>query len=179
MLNSWPASWKALNYDWKCLESCEEFSTWIFGKYWILLCDKDFFRHQLMSNTMAHQMLGEFVQDYATLYGESTITSNVHNLKHLYDNVCSFGVLDDYSTYPFESMLQSITYFIRTGNNIMPQVTNRVREFDNMNITGSSADQDLLNYPVIAMKQNRTTLHVWKIFLVKTRPAWWMVLVEK
>ncbi|XP_041766358.1 uncharacterized protein LOC121590612 [Anopheles merus] len=36
---------------------------------------------------LAHEMLLKFVRDYATLYGESFISSNVHNLKHVYDDV--------------------------------------------------------------------------------------------
>ncbi|XP_041775313.1 uncharacterized protein LOC121595414 [Anopheles merus] len=128
---------------------------------------------------LAHQMLEQFVQDYATLYGESTITSNVHNLKHMYDDVCRFGVLDDYSTYPFEGMLQSIKHLIRTGNNIIPQLINRVREFDNMNITGSRADQDSHTYPIIAMKQNRSTLHVRKNFMLRQgqRDQWYLLKI--
>uniref|UniRef100_A0A182IDV3 Transposase domain-containing protein n=1 Tax=Anopheles arabiensis TaxID=7173 RepID=A0A182IDV3_ANOAR len=82
-----------------------------------------------------------------------------------------------YATLYGESMLQSIKHLIRTGNNIIPQLINRVREFDNMNITGSRADQDSHTYPIIAMKQNRSTLHVRKNFMLRQgqRDQWYLL----
>ena len=73
-----------------------------------------------MHYELVHEILLKLV------YGDSFLTSNMHNL--IYEHVCNFGTLNEYSTYFYESALYLIKHMIRTGNNIMPQVINRLKE---------------------------------------------------
>ncbi|XP_058128338.1 uncharacterized protein LOC131291482 [Anopheles ziemanni] len=55
---------------------------------------------------VAGEMMKKFVEDYASIYGERYISSNVHNLQHILEEVEHFGPLNTISTYPFENKLQ-------------------------------------------------------------------------
>lgn len=77
---------------------------------------------------VARLMLEEFIEGYIELYGVEYITSNVHNLSHLVDEVEIFGELDTFTAYPFENMLGKIKKMIRTGNRPLAQVARRILE---------------------------------------------------
>ncbi|XP_035918229.1 uncharacterized protein LOC118516445 isoform X1 [Anopheles stephensi] len=81
---------------------------------------------------LAKKMLYKFVKDFANFYGRSNLTSNVHNLIHIYDDVDRFGPLDKISAYVFENHLQFIKRCIRSGNRCLEQVITRGREFENI-----------------------------------------------
>ena len=127
---------------------------------------------------LAHEMLLKFVRSYATLYGDCFVTSNVHNLKHIYEDVCRFGSLDEYSTYIYESALYLIKHMIRTGNNIMPQVINRIKELARMvNELNSVSQQDSHQCPVILNKASGVTLPVRSNFMLRKgdHDGWFML----
>lgn len=119
-------------------------------------------------------MLQRFVREYFTLSGASFVTSNVHKLKHMFDDVNNLGPLDNYSTYPFESALQLIKNLLRTGSNIMPQIVNRLQELSQITIAGNN---DQKTYPIIEKKNNKTTLHIRKDFLLRKgqRDEWFLL----
>lgn len=71
-----------------------------------------------------------FLDAYKKLYGEEYIASNLHNLSHLADDVRRFGVLDSFSTYPFESLLCRIKRLLKTGSSPLTQVAKRIIERD-------------------------------------------------
>lgn len=77
---------------------------------------------------VASQMLEEFIKQYISIYGEQFITSNVHNLQHITDEVLRFGVLDSISAYPFENALQKMKHLLRHGWRSLAQVTKRLSE---------------------------------------------------
>lgn len=56
------------------------------------------------------------------------MTSNVHDLAHLVDDVIKFGELQSFSAYPFENMLGYIKRLLRNGRNPLAQVAKRLTE---------------------------------------------------
>lgn len=79
---------------------------------------------------MAKNMLEEFVEVFREIYGEAYMTSNVHNLVHLVDEVSRFGELQSFSSYPFESMLGTTKKMLRSGTNPLAQVAKRMTEME-------------------------------------------------
>lgn len=77
---------------------------------------------------LARQLLLQYIEIFKEIYGEQYLTSNVHNLCHLVDDVERFGELDTFSAYPFESMLGKIKTIIRQGNRPLAQVAKRIVE---------------------------------------------------
>lgn len=77
---------------------------------------------------VARLMIEDFIEGYITLYGAHYMTSNVHNLCHLVDEVERFGELHTFTTYPFENMLGKIKRLVRSGNRPLAQVAKRMME---------------------------------------------------
>lgn len=77
---------------------------------------------------VARQMLLQFIEIFAEIYGEHHICSNVHNLAHLVDDVERFGELETFSAYPFENQLGKIKRLVRNGNRPLAQVAKRMIE---------------------------------------------------
>ena len=53
----------------------------------------------------AEKLLQYFVASFAKLYGKSQMVYNVHSLVHLHEDAKRYGVLDNISSFPFESYL--------------------------------------------------------------------------
>ncbi|XP_061716895.1 uncharacterized protein LOC133524769 [Cydia pomonella] len=71
----------------------------------ITICSNDSYFHLLR---IAEEMLKHFVEQFKTIYGKDYITSNIHNLLHLVDEVKKFGILQNFNAYCFENKLYSI-----------------------------------------------------------------------
>lgn len=87
---------------------------------------------------LANTLLETYVEYYRDIYGEDFITSNVHNLTHVVDDVKYFGILSSISTYPFETMLYQIKTLVRTGNKPLIQVAKRIMELTNISYNSTS-----------------------------------------
>lgn len=57
---------------------------------------------------VAEKCFQQFVEEYIDIFGMDSVSSNVHGIIHLVDDVRRFGILPDNSTYPFENALQKI-----------------------------------------------------------------------
>lgn len=97
---------------------------------------------------VAETMLKHFVDNYAKFYGQEYITSNVHNLIHIVDEVKRFGNLHSFNAYPFENKLSSIKRMIRNGNRPLQQIANRLIERYNIEVENLRND-NTHNYPSI------------------------------
>lgn len=73
-------------------------------------------------------MLDYFIEYFGDIYGEDYITSNVHNLSHLVDDVKKFGILSRFTSYPFENKLYTIKNCIRSGHRPLAQIAKRLGE---------------------------------------------------
>nr|XP_049462395.1 uncharacterized protein LOC120961283 [Anopheles coluzzii] len=80
----------------------------------------------------AKMMFKEFLKGFANIYGREHITSNVHNLIHIYDDCDRFGSMEEISTYDFENHLQLLKRLMRSGNRCTEQVITRSREIETL-----------------------------------------------
>lgn len=81
---------------------------------------------------VAESLFHDYIEQYIDLYGIDSISSNVHNLCHIVDDVKRFGILPKISAYPFENMLFSIKNLLRSGRLPLSQVANRLNEMSHL-----------------------------------------------
>ncbi|XP_052901097.1 uncharacterized protein LOC128307348 [Anopheles moucheti] len=77
---------------------------------------------------LADKFLRLFVKEFGSIYGRAYLTSNIHNLQHVYGEVALYGPLDGFSAYPFENHLQLIKRWVRSGTKCAQQVAARSDE---------------------------------------------------
>lgn len=73
-------------------------------------------------------LIDDFLVEFKSIYGPQFMTSNIHNLLHLIDDVSRFGTLSSISAYPFESCLGKIKTMIRAGHHPLQQIARRMIE---------------------------------------------------
>lgn len=78
--------------------------------------------------TIAQKLLEDFVRSFLSIYGSSHLVYNVHSLVHIVDDVNSYGTLDSYSAFPFESYMSKVKKMIHKKNQTLAQLCNRVEE---------------------------------------------------
>lgn len=98
----------------------------------IRICESERFSHLI---PLAKIMLDDYLERFRSIYGEHYMTSNIHNLTHLTDDVQKFGVLQSFSSYPFESMLGQMKRLVRSGNLPLPQIARRIIELSKLENT--------------------------------------------
>jgi hypothetical protein len=122
---------------------------------------------------VARVLFEGFITDYKRIYGPEFITSNVHNLEHIVDDVTRFGVLFSISTYPFENNLYSIKRLLKTGSHPLVQIVNRLTErlyisdFNYKHEIGQSA-------PVISKNGGEVTMSNYKLSALKFKDMWFL-----
>ncbi|XP_055522641.1 uncharacterized protein LOC129716829 [Wyeomyia smithii] len=89
----------------------------------ITICSSESYTHLL---DLADMLLMHFHDHFKDIYGEDYVSSNVHNLTHLIDDVKRFGILSRFSAYPFENKLFQIKNLIRSGRNPLSQIAKRL-----------------------------------------------------
>lgn len=109
----------------KNILSTEEYNNFLTLHIATRICnDKNL--HQYLE--IARQLYIHFVRTYIEIYGEEFVSYNIHNLLHVVDDVMRFGVLENFSAYPFESFLGKLKKKIRHGNKILEQAVGRTLE---------------------------------------------------
>lgn len=83
---------------------------------------------------IARSGLNAYIEKFATLYGIDSVSSNIHNLSHVVDDVIKFGILPNISSYPFENYLGQFKNLVRTGKLPLSQIAKRVSEIAQINI---------------------------------------------
>lgn len=76
----------------------------------------------------ANSLLTYFVGNFAKLYGKENISYNVHCLLHVYEDVETFGDLNQYSAFKFEDYLGGLKRLVRSGYLPLAQVSRRLCE---------------------------------------------------
>lgn len=79
----------------------------------------------------AGDLLRLFVQQFGQFYGQDMIVYNVHGLTHLAEDAGNFGLLDNYSSFPFESFLGGLKKLVRKPNLALQQAIRRISERHN------------------------------------------------
>ncbi|KAK4883368.1 hypothetical protein RN001_006687 [Aquatica leii] len=90
-------------------------------------------KHIISLGLYAHELLKYFVETFIVLYGRHNVSHNVHNLLHIYDDTLLFGVLHNFSAFPFENFLNSIKNLVRKGDKPLSQVIKRLSEINYCN----------------------------------------------
>lgn len=83
---------------------------------------------------LADNMIKDFLNIFKGLYGIEHFTSNLHNLRHLTQEVRQFGVLKNFNAYSFENKLQMIKRMVRSGNLPLNQIAKRILESDEITV---------------------------------------------
>lgn len=78
--------------------------------------------------SIAKELFEDYIENYIDIYGIGEITSNVHNLCHVIDDVKRFGSLSKISTYEFENSLGQIKNQLRRCDKPLEQIARRVSE---------------------------------------------------
>lgn len=88
-----------------------------------------------MSNLYHHaqQCLNLFVHQMPSLFGQQSVSYNVHVLLHLKDFVEKYGSLDSWSTFPFENFLGKLKKRIHPTRGILQQTKNQLINLRTMN----------------------------------------------
>jgi hypothetical protein len=81
-------------------------------------------------HTFANDLLQHYVKNCKTFFGPSFITYNVHNLIHLVDDVLRFGLIFQFSAFPFENYLQTLKKFLRKHEHAISQAVCRIKEIE-------------------------------------------------
>lgn len=104
---------------------------------------------------LAEVLLNSYLEYFRDIYGEDHISSNVHNLSHLIDEVKTFGPLSTFSSYPFESRLYQIKNLLRNGTAPLALVAKRISEIvqcENHGWNEYARSHNNLSYPVLKCK---------------------------
>lgn len=93
----------------------------------VILCSHDKYLRYL---DIAKTLFDQYVEDYIDLYGIDTISSNVHNLSHIVEDVKYLGNLTKIDSYMFENALYGLKLKLRTCNRPLQQIAKRIAELD-------------------------------------------------
>lgn len=103
----------------------------------------------------ADRLLKQFVVEYGVIYGEHRLTSNVHSLVHVFEDVDKFGVLKNMSSYRFEGTLFHVKNSLRNGHQVLVQAANRISEQSSKSRTARNN-----SYPYLEHVKKGVVLHV-------------------
>jgi len=110
----------------------------------------------------AHRAVEVFVQQIEALFSKKSMVYNVHILVHLHDFVKMYGVLDRFSSFPFENYLSKLKKRIKVNNMIFDQSVNQLLSIRSMYANMS------INPLIISTKQpdNCVMLENYEIIIV-------------
>lgn len=83
----------------------------------------------IRNNTLASELLTDFVKEFGVLYGYHNLSFNVHSLMHLSNDIMHFNCpLEGYSAFKFENFLQYLKKLSRNNYRVLEQIRNRFFE---------------------------------------------------
>lgn len=118
----------------------------------VKICSSDTYRNIIHLTTLVESMISDYIEKYIDIYGDHTISSNVHNLCHIIEDVRRFGNLITISTYPFENILHVIKMRLRSMRKPLQQISRRIGEISSLmdyeaTFNSSIPDSMHTNYP--------------------------------
>nr|CAI5843559.1 unnamed protein product [Callosobruchus analis] len=81
----------------------------------------------------AQKLIENYINGFIKIYGVDSVSSNVHNLCHVVDDVKKFGPLPSISSFPFENHLGYLKSLLRHGKLPLSQMAKRVIELSKLN----------------------------------------------
>lgn len=112
----------------------------------IIICSSKYYDKNI---PIASNLLHSFVKQFAIIYGTNAVTSNIHNLVHLANDVQKYGPLPTITAYPFENQLYTIKKMLRKGNEHLAQAAKRISELSVANQYKNDVNK---KYPVCKVK---------------------------
>lgn len=100
---------------------------------------------------VAQEILEEFVESFANIFGEHLISFNIHGLLHLTECVRLYGPLDNFSAYKFENHMQYLKRIVRKPNQVLQQIFYRTNE--RYDVKESSTKGQCFNFDVNIFKE--------------------------
>ena len=96
-------------------------------------------RHCKLLET-AHRCIEIFVHKMSHLFGRDSMVYNVHVLLHLYEFVKMYGVLDNFSCFPFENHLYLLKRRVKQTSGVFKQSINRLIEIRGTFVSTTSSE---------------------------------------
>lgn len=118
----------------------------------VTLCSTDKYlnRNKEKISKLVRECFDEYIEEFIDLYGIEYVSSNVHNLTHVMDDVVRFGNLSKISAYPFENCLAGLKLRLRNCNRPLEQISRRISELNLDYRDPIDFDQnDFINEPIL------------------------------
>lgn len=90
-----------------------------------ILKDKKFCRQ---FNSVASKLMLHFVDEFEICFGPEYITYNFHLATHLSQDCLTFGPLDEFSCFKFESYMGKLKSYVKSPHRPLEQISNRINE---------------------------------------------------
>lgn len=111
----------------------------------VRLCSSRTYVKKKKMMDLARVLFSKYCDNFISIYGSSSIVSNIHNISHIVDDVESIGTLPEMSTYPFENFLRDIKIRTRPSNAPLQQVTRRLVELA-QNVDSKPINLDMIRF---------------------------------
>lgn len=120
----------------------------------VTICSTDMYLQNGNSIELVKVLFTRYIEQYIDIYGEDSISSNVHNLSHVWEDVERFGNLNKASTYPFENILGQIKLRLQSCKKLpLAFISRRLCELASVQrCTSFDANKNL--YPIVSRTQN-------------------------
>ena len=121
-------------------------------------------RCYLKAINVAEKLFLKYVKEFSEVYNKESISSNVHGLCHIVEDVKRFGCLPLFSAYPFENKLFQIKCLIRSGNKPLTQVAKRMQEISSFINHNTVEKTDI--YPLLknARQMDNNTIYYERVY---------------
>lgn len=98
----------------------------------VTICSTDKYlnKNKDRMSSLVRELFDEYIEEFIDLYGIEYVSSNVHNLTHVIDDVLRFGNLTKISAYPFENCLAGLKLRLRNCNKPLEQIARRISELN-------------------------------------------------
>lgn len=93
----------------------------------VTLCSNDKYSNYIH---IAEILYSRFIEEFIDLYGLDSISSNVHNLAHIVNDVKRFGNLTQIDSYQFENCLYGLKLKLRKCDKPLEQISRRIVELN-------------------------------------------------
>lgn len=96
----------------------------------VTLCSTDKYlnKNKETMSQLIRECFDEYIEEFIDLYGIEYVSSNVHNLTHVMDDVSKFGNLTKISAYRYENCLGGFKLRLQTCNLPLEQISRRISE---------------------------------------------------
>lgn len=93
----------------------------------VTICSTEAYKRYL---PVARGLFIEFIENHIDIYGENSITMNIHNTSHVVDDVENLGPLDTISAYAFENSLHHLKLRLKQCDKPLQQIARRLSELE-------------------------------------------------